>query len=81
MMWYSEYKTPEGFYFIIDQDENVGFYLYVYETPELFRKDVEDPQRRCAHHQRDYLQDTLHWAKHQAFEEFGVPMDSWVEAS
>ena len=50
--------------FVIKQDEAVGFYLYVYEN------------ERCI---RDHLQDTLELAIEAAFEDYGVPTQSWKE--
>lgn len=60
-------QTAGGLHAQIEHDEIAGFYLYVFDVPndEWY----------------DYLQDTLDAAKEQAFEEFGVPMDSWVEAA
>lgn len=65
MKWTSGYKHAENLSFIIDEDKNVGFYLYVYD------------QKGSNTH--DYLQDTLDAAQDDAWEYFGVPIDSWVE--
>jgi hypothetical protein len=42
--------------------EGVGFYLYIFSG------------ERCTH---DYLQNTFELTKKFAFEEFGVPLESW----
>ena len=50
--------------FIIEEDENVGFYLYVYQENEcLF----------------DHLQDELEIAIEQAEEDYGVDPNSWKQ--
>lgn len=51
--------------YVIDEDEAVGFYLYVLEG------------ERCIY---DYLQDTLKLAKEFAEERFGVPQTAWLPA-
>lgn len=79
MKWYSTYEHPEHFNFIIEHDENVGYYIYLYENPECFEEDRASLER-CPCHQDDYLQDTLAIAKEFSYEEFGVPENSWVEA-
>ena len=75
MKWISQYRHPESWGFeieqqalrnITDRTEETAYYLNVYNEKGA--------------NTHDFMQDTLHWAKHQAFEEFGVPMDSWVEA-
>ncbi len=48
--------------FVIEKDDAVGFYLYVYEDG------------RCI---RDYLQDTLEMAVDSAFEDYQVPKEIW----
>lgn len=53
-------------HFLIDEDGNVGFYLYVYN----------DGDERCI---RDHLQDTLEIAKRQALEDYEVPEDAWKQ--
>jgi hypothetical protein len=78
MKWYSTFKHPDNWFFIIEDGGNVGFYLYVYEGREGFRLDIEDADC-CSRHQQDHLQDTLVYAKEQALEDFGVPLDSWVK--
>ncbi|MDR1054432.1 MAG: hypothetical protein LBL90_01055 [Prevotellaceae bacterium] len=50
--------------FKIEEDYlEVGAYLYVYEN------------ERCIY---DYLQDDIEMCKEFAFEEFNVPMNSWI---
>ncbi|MEI6092016.1 MAG: hypothetical protein WCR42_16315 [bacterium] len=44
----------------------IGSYLYIYKNG------------RCEY---DFLQDTVDICKEQAFEEFGIPLDSWVEVT
>lgn len=64
MKWEAEISHPKPLRFIIDFDEFVGYYLYVYEGEK---------------NTYDFLQDTLYWAKQQAFEDFGVPWDAWKQ--
>lgn len=64
MKWVSLYNHPENWEFEIVHDKFAGYYLWVYKDDETM----------------DHLQDTLEIAKEQAFEDFGVPLDSWVEA-
>jgi hypothetical protein len=75
MKWEASIKGPKPKRFIIeqqilrnltDQKDEYGFYLYVYDGITGFNT-------------HDYLQDTLEIAKEQAFEEFGVPLDSWKQ--
>ena len=54
--------THNGLRFKIEEDSNVGFYLYVFDGD------------KCTH---DYLQDTFDFAKACALEEFGVPLNAW----
>lgn len=56
------YIHPKGWEFEIEEDEALGFYLWIYKDEETM----------------DYLQDTLAIAQLQAFEDFGIPMDSWI---
>jgi len=77
MKLYSRHTHPEKLYFIIDHDEKAGFYLYVYDNDQSFKEDLTDPL--CRSHQQDHLQDDLETAQEQALEDFGVPLDSWVE--
>ena len=65
MKYSSTYMHPEGLSFIIDEDKNVGFYLYVYD--------------RNGSNTHDYLQDDLETVKFFAFNKFDVPEDSWIE--
>jgi len=48
--------------FRIEEDPLVGFYLLVYEKESCIK---------------DYLEDTLLLSKSVAYEDFGIPMDSW----
>lgn len=77
--FYSTYQHPNNWKFCIEDEGDVGFYLYVYEHPEFFEEDMAGDQSGCPSHQQDYLQDTLDLAKEQALEDFGVPLDSWIE--
>lgn len=88
MRWKSEYKHPDGLYFIIerqvlrnvtDQKDEDGFYLYGYTHADTFNMDLNNPGGECTSHQMDYLQDTLEMAQGYALEDFGIPLDSWVE--
>lgn len=78
MKWYSTYIHPEGFKFIIELDENVGYYIYLYEDLEYFEDDFKRPEG-CPSHQDDDLQDSLESAKRCTFIQFGVPVDSWTQ--
>ena len=56
--------THDNRVFQIEEDApEVGVYLYVFEGD------------RCTH---DYLQNSIELCKEFAFEDFNVPMDSWV---
>lgn len=79
MKWYSTYEHPDKLSFIIEHDENVGYYIYIYESFECFEDDLKTPEG-CPSHQEDYLQDTLEIAQRFTFKYLGVPIDSWVEA-
>jgi hypothetical protein len=48
--------------FVIEREEPLGWYLYVFED------------NRCV---MDYLQDTLEQAQEQAHEQFGMARESW----
>ena len=64
MKWISEHQSNQGHHFEIKLDTNAGYYFYAYGgTLEPY----------------DGLQDTLNFAKEEALEEYGVPMDSWVK--
>ena len=52
--------------FVIKHEPAVGYYVYAFDGA------------RCTH---DHLQDSLELAKECAREEFGVPEDTWREAS
>jgi hypothetical protein len=62
--WIAKTPGPWPMDFEIEHDEATGYYLYVYENDF------------CKY---DYLQDTLQFAKEEALEEFGVPLDAWQE--
>lgn len=79
MKWTTHFQHPESMHFIIDEDSEAGFYLYVYETEAFYQRDIANAQGKCPSYQRNHLQDTLYWAQQQAEEEYGVPMDSWQE--
>ncbi|MFO1242907.1 MAG: hypothetical protein U1E36_06875 [Rickettsiales bacterium] len=64
MKWEAEIYHPQKLRFIIDYDEYVGYYLYVWEGEK---------------NTFDYLQDTLDIAKRQALEDFGVPLNVWKQ--
>ena len=49
--------------FEIEEEEGIGFYLYVYEN------------EKCV---RDYLQDTFAFAVEDAEEMFNVPPQAWA---
>jgi len=76
MKWYSTHKHSDDWHFIIQADTAHGFYLFVYEFPEAFEEDF-NATRECISHQQDHTQDTFQYAKEQAFEDFGVPLDTW----
>ena len=63
MPWVAEIHEPTRRYCVIEHDDLVGFYFYIYEDEQTF----------------DHLQDTLEIAKLQAFEDFQVPLDAWQE--
>jgi hypothetical protein len=79
MKFYSAFKNPQGWQFMIAKDY-AGYCLYVYEHEEFFQEDLSSDVEGCPHHQQDYLQDDVEMAKEFAFEDFGVPLDSWQEA-
>ena len=54
--------THNGLRFEIEEDSNVGFYVYVFDGD------------KCTH---DYLQDTFELAKGFAGRKFGVPVSAW----
>ena len=64
MRWYSNYQSGVGHKFEIEFDEFAGYYFYASGgTLEPY----------------DGLQDTLSFAKEEALEEYGVPLESWVQ--
>ena len=86
MRWKSNYKHPKGWCFIIQQEDlyestgkvaMVEFCLYVYQHTDFFYDDLRDSD--CTRFQDRYRQDELSISQEEAFEEFGVPLDSWVE--
>lgn len=80
LKWTSNFEHPQGFYFIIQDDQTTSYYLYVYENVSLYQEDLDEKNAICSRHQRDHTQDTLEIAKQQALEDFGVPLESWVAA-
>ena len=62
MKWKAKFDSIKTRYYEIKHDPNVGFYLYVFEN------------EKCIN---DYLQDTLELAIECAWEDFGVPKESW----
>ena len=46
--------------------EDIGAYLFIFENDDVVNK-------------YDYLQDTIQICMEFAFEDFNVPLDSWVE--
>lgn len=77
--WYSTFNHPENMYFIIEHEEPAGYYVFAYTVPETFRQDLAE-NTGCPRHEEDYLQDDLAMAQKCALRQFGVPLDSWVEA-
>ncbi|MFA4994215.1 MAG: hypothetical protein WC521_02800 [Bdellovibrionales bacterium] len=74
MKWAAETTSPKLRKFVIEQQkltsltpgvpDQFGYYLYVWENGKGLY---------------DYLQDTFAIAVDQAFEEFGVPKNSWKQ--
>ena len=60
--WVSESGGERSKRFVIEEDEGIGFYLYVFDG------------EKCV---KDYLQDTLDFAIEQAEEDFGVCRETW----
>ncbi len=58
---------PNGAHHLRIEVEDVGAYLFVWETPQ------------SASPEKDYLQDTLEIAKEQAEEDYRVPVSAWRE--
>lgn len=65
MKWKSNYIHPKNWCFVIEHDEEAGYYLYVYDETGF--------------NIQDELQESLDVAKDQASDDFGVPLDSWEE--
>jgi hypothetical protein len=63
MKWTATIYKPEYRECVIEYDDAVGYYLYIYENNCSF----------------DYLQGTLEIAMKQAFEDFSVPLDAWKQ--
>ncbi len=66
MKWLSKPEALRPRRFEIKSDPNAGFYLYVFERDKCLR---------------DHLQDSLENAIDSAFEDYGVPKDSWIKNS
>ncbi|MBI3440662.1 MAG: hypothetical protein HY052_02470 [Proteobacteria bacterium] len=81
MKWFADYKHPKDLNFIIDEDKPTGFYIYMYQNMEQFKKDLYRNDDRCTHFQDDYLQDTLEIAKRCALRVYGVPIDVWKQVA
>lgn len=69
MDYYSNFKrisAKSGVYYaeIVMNIPEIGSYLYIYKDGK---------------NEYDYLQDTVDICKEQAYEEFGIPLDSWEE--
>lgn len=64
MRWRANYESHENRHYEIRYDPFAGFYLYVYQ------KD------KCIY---DHLQDTLEIASESAWEDYGVPKNSWKQ--
>ena len=60
--WVSESDGEPNKRFVIEEEDEVGFYLYVFTGD------------KCAN---DYLQDTFDLAVEQAEEDFGVSREAW----
>ena len=66
MVWKAETTYPKLLNYVIEHDENVGFYIYVYDGKRMIS---------------DYLQDTLEIAQRFSFKKFGIPLDAWEKQS
>ena len=62
--WKAQINDQPSKRFVIEEDEGIGFYLYVYEG------------EKCTH---DYLQDTFQFAVEIAEEDFGVDPNVWEQ--
>lgn len=54
MKWSSSFNHPEGLKFIIEHDENVGYYIYLYEDMIHYQNDLQQ-EEGCPSHQDDDL--------------------------
>lgn len=79
--FYSAYQHPQNWRFAIEEEENIGFCVYVYEYPEFFESDMLSGEYGCPSHQRDHLQDDIDMAKRFAYRHYNVPLDSWIEVT
>lgn len=75
MKWISNYQHPKGWRFEIETDAMQN--LINKTEVVVFLLQVVDA---AGNEMYDYLQEELDVAQHQAFERWGVPLDSWVEA-
>lgn len=64
--WISELDNEPNKKFVIEEEEGIGFYLYVFDGDT------------CTN---DYLQDTFDFAVEQAEEDFGVSREIWKLAT
>ena len=60
--WIAESADEPTKRFVIEEEEGIGFYLYVYEG------------EKCTN---DYLQDSFEIVVEQAEEEFGITLNAW----
>jgi len=88
MRWKSEHKHQKNWRFIIQQEDLydviektplVEFCLYVFENPNDFQDDLQGND--CVSFQDKYCQDDLQTSQKQALEDFGIPLDSWVQVA
>lgn len=88
MKWTSTYQHPDNLNFVIQSEvftntstneELEWYYVYVYENPEFYKKDLQS--KDCGLYQRDHLQHSYEQALSFSESQFGVPEDSWVEVS
>jgi len=57
------HSNNESLNLVIERDAKVGFYLYIFKNHECIK---------------DLLLDSLECAIEYAWENYGVPMDSWI---
>ena len=74
MKWISQYKPHPDSSFIIETDI---FYDSNWQNPTTHYRFYGIPGDDGE--KIDTMQDTLHFAKDDALEYFGVPMDSWAQ--